>query len=68
MIEIVKEELKKPLKEALKGAIAEACRTSSAVKISTWSERRVLYRVAKSENVKVRIQKQDYGWLAFISN
>lgn len=68
MIDFVREELRRPLGEVLKDAMRDAIKTRSAIKISTSSERRVLYRVAKSENVKVRIQKQDYGWLAFISN
>ena len=68
MIDLVREELRRPLEEVLKDAMRDAVKTRSAIKISTSSERRVLYAVAKRENVKVRIQKQNGGWLAFVVN
>lgn len=68
MIDLVKEEFRRPLEEVLKDAMRDAVKTRSAIKISTSSERRVLYAVAKRENMKVRIQKQNGGWLAFMLN
>lgn len=68
MIDLVREEFRRPLEEVLKDAMRDAVKTRSAIKISTSSERRVLYAVAKRENVKVRIQKQNGGWLAFVVN
>lgn len=68
MIDLVREELRRPLEEVLKDAMRDAVKTRSAIKISTSSERRVLYAVAKRENMKVRIQKQNGGWLAFMLN
>ena len=68
MIDLVREEFRRPLEEVLKDAMRDAVKTRSAIKISTSSERRVLYAVAKRENMKVRIQKQNGGWLAFMLN
>lgn len=68
MIDLVREEFRRPLEEVLKDAMRDAVKTRSAIKISTSSERRVLYAVAKRENMKVRIQKQNGGWLAFVVN
>ncbi|MBO6103318.1 MAG: hypothetical protein J6P03_08730 [Opitutales bacterium] len=66
MVDLVDATPQPPLEKRLEAALEAAARGKKALKLTTRSERVLVYKIAARKKIAVKICKQDYGWAAFV--